>query len=66
VKSETSNVKLIVYNILGKETVTLVKELLQPGTYEVTFDASNLSSGIYFYQLKSGEFVQTRTMILLK
>jgi hypothetical protein len=66
VKRETSNVKLIVYNILGKEITKLVNEELRSGNYEVNFDGSNLASGIYFYLLKSGEFVQTRTMILLK
>ena len=66
VKREMSNVKLIIYDILGKEIQTLVNEQLQPGTYEVTFDGSNLPSGIYFYQLRTGDFVNTKKLILLK
>ena len=61
-----SNVTLKVYDILGNEVVILVNEEKQPGVYEVEFDASNLSSGIYFYQLKADGFVQTRKMILLR
>ncbi len=57
---------LSVYDILGKEIQTLVNEQLQPGTYEVTFDGSNLPSGIYFYQFRSGDFVQTKKLVLLK
>jgi photosystem II stability/assembly factor-like uncharacterized protein len=58
-------VTLKVFDILGKEIETLVNETLQSGTYEVTFDGSN-PSGIYFYKLSSGEFTQTKKMILLK
>jgi hypothetical protein len=58
--------KLIVYDILGREISTLVNEVKAPGTYEVQFDASNLTSGIYFYRLIAGDFVQTRKMILLR
>jgi hypothetical protein len=59
-------VKLIVFDILGKEVATLVNESLQPGTYETTFDASNLASGIYFYRLQSENFVETRRMLMVK
>jgi len=45
---------------------TLVNEEKQVGTYEVNWDASNLQSGVYFYRLQAGSFVQTRKMILLK
>ncbi len=58
--------KLIVYDILGREIRSLVNEVKAPGTYEVQFDASNLASGIYFYRLIAGDFVQTRKMILLR
>lgn len=58
--------KLIVYDILGREIKTLVNENLSPGSYEVTFDADQLSSGVYFYTLSSGGFVETKKMILLK
>ena len=63
----TGNVKIVVYNVTGREVQTLVNETLKPGTYETTFDASALNSGIYFYQLiAEGIAVQTRKMILLK
>ena len=57
---------LKVYDILGKEILTLVNEKLQPGTYEVTFNASQYPSGVYFYRLKVGEYNETKRMILLK
>lgn len=57
---------LKIYDVLGKEVGILVNENLQPGEYEVTFDGSNLSSGIYFYQLITGNFIQTKKMILEK
>jgi hypothetical protein len=66
VSSQYSVVTLKVFDILGKEIATLVNELLKPGTYEVTFDASMLPSGIYFYRLTSGDFSETRKMILIK
>jgi photosystem II stability/assembly factor-like uncharacterized protein len=59
-------IKLIVYDILGKEIETLVNEKQSPGAYEVTFDGSKYASGIYFYQLNAGDFVETRKMILIK
>ncbi|HEY5535198.1 MAG TPA: T9SS type A sorting domain-containing protein [Ignavibacteria bacterium] len=57
---------LRVYDILGREIRTLVNENLQPGTYEVTFDAGNIPSGIYFYKLSSGVFSDTKRMLLIK
>ena len=57
---------LKVYDILGKEVQTLVNEQLQPGMYEVTFDGGNLPSGVYFYQLSTGEFIETKKLILTK
>jgi len=59
-------VTLKVYDILGNEIATLVNEELSPGEYEVESNATNLPSGIYFYQLKSGDFIQTKKMVLLK
>jgi hypothetical protein len=66
VKSQTSNVKLIVYDLLGNEVATLVNEDKAPGEYEVTFDGSGLSSGIYFYRLQAGNYSEVRKLILLK
>ena len=57
---------LKIYDVLGNEVATLVNEYQSVGTYEVEFIASGFPSGIYFYQLQSGEFVETKKMILLK
>jgi polyhydroxybutyrate depolymerase len=59
-------VTLKVYNILGKEIVTLDSGEKPAGTYELTWDATNLPSGVYFYQLLAGSFVETKKMILMK
>jgi ligand-binding sensor domain-containing protein len=60
------SVKLVVYNILGREVATLVNEKQKPGSYSVAFDAGHLSSGVYFYKLSAGNYVKTMKMILLK
>jgi hypothetical protein len=57
---------LSVYDLLGREVATLVNEQLQPGTYEVTFDGSNLPSGVYFYRLSSGNYIETKKMLMIK
>lgn len=59
-------VSLKVYDVLGNEVKTLINENKPAGSYTVTFDGSNLSSGIYFYKLESGSFIETKRMILLK
>ncbi len=62
-----SAVYLKIYNVVGEEIATLVNgEVLGNGTYSVTFDASNLPSGVYFYELRSDNVVQSKKMILLK
>lgn len=63
---EVSEISLKIYDILGREVSTLVNEQKQSGFYEVEFNASELSSGIYFYQLQAGSFVATKKLILLK
>ena len=63
---QSQHVLLKVYDVLGREVATLVNEEKPAGNYEVTFDASELSSGIYFYKLQTGSFVQTKKMILLR
>lgn len=63
---EISFVTLKVYDVLGNELATLINEEKVAGTYEVDFDAVILSSGVYFYQLKSGEFIDSKKMMLLK
>jgi len=57
---------LKVFNIIGKEVAQLINENLPAGTYEINFDAQSLPSGLYFYKLQSGNFSQTRKMIVLK
>lgn len=57
---------LKIYDVLGNEIVTLVDEFKSAGKYEMNFNANNLASGIYFYTLRSGDFIQTKKMILLK
>jgi hypothetical protein len=59
-------VTLKVYNVLGDEVTTLVNEEKSAGSYEVKFDASQLSSGIYFYKLQAGLFVETKKMMLIR
>jgi sugar lactone lactonase YvrE len=59
-------VKLCVYDILGKEIATLVNEKLQAGTYEMPFTSNRLSSGIYFYRIKTVNFQEVKRMILTK
>jgi len=61
-----SLVSLKVYDILGNEKAILVDELKEPGNYSVNFDASDLSSGIYFYTLRAKEYTHSRKMLLLK
>ena len=55
-----------VYDMFGKEVATFINEEKLTGNYKVNFDASELSSGIYFYQIKAGSFVQTKKIILLR
>ena len=59
-------VSLVVYNSLGQEVKTLVSEEKDVGSYEVSFNASNLPSGIYFCKIRAGDFVETKKMILMK
>lgn len=59
-------VSLIVYDVLGKEVVSLVNEKLSPGNYKIEFEGSRLASGIYFYRLNAEEFTDTKRMLLLK
>ena len=63
---EGKYVQLIIYDILGREVATIINETLQPGTYEVEWNASNYPSGVYFYTLISGNYKDTRKMVLLR
>jgi len=63
---EISFVTIKVFDVLGKEIVTLVNEEKPAGNYEIEFYGTNLPSGIYFYQLKAGSFIQTKKMLMIK
>jgi hypothetical protein len=63
---ESGNIRLSVYNTVGEEVAVLVKGFSQAGSFEVTFNASNLSTGVYLYKLQSANSVQTKKMMLLK
>ncbi len=62
----SGNTSLAIYNVLGQKVATLVNEQLSAGSYKYQFDASNLTSGIYFYKLQSNDYSQVRKMMLLK
>ncbi|MDR3668105.1 MAG: YCF48-related protein [Ignavibacteriaceae bacterium] len=62
----SSFVQLKVFNVLGKEIATLVNSYQPAGNYKVEFNANKLASGIYFYRLKAGNFIETRKLILMK
>jgi hypothetical protein len=64
--AKLSNVSIKVFDILGNEIATLVNEEIPAGIYEAEFDATQLTSGIYFYKLQAGPFIETKKMILLK
>ncbi|UCC78980.1 MAG: right-handed parallel beta-helix repeat-containing protein [Candidatus Zixiibacteriota bacterium] len=64
--SKPDRVKLTVYDLVGREVRTLINEYRQAGIHTTVFDATGLSSGVYFYRLQAGEAVQTRAMVLLK
>lgn len=59
-------VTIKVFDVLGNEVAVLVKEEQQAGSYEINFDAGKIASGAYYYQLKTGDFVETKKMILLR
>lgn len=61
-----SFVNLKVYDIIGNEIAVLVNEEKQAGNYQIDFDATELTGGVYFYQLLTGSFVETKKMILMK
>jgi hypothetical protein len=62
----SGDVKIVVYDVQGREVQTLVNERLNAGTYEVKFDGSSLNSGVYFYRLTTEGFTETKKMLLIK
>jgi hypothetical protein len=65
-ESRNLNVQLKIYDLLGREIKTLINKEQPPGEYEIELNCAELSSGIYFYKLKAGNFIQTKKMILLR
>jgi hypothetical protein len=63
---EHAKASLRVYDLLGREVATLIDDTLSPGEYRARFDASNLSSGVYFYRLTAGSYMAIKKMSLLK
>ncbi|MFZ1323517.1 MAG: choice-of-anchor D domain-containing protein [Ignavibacteria bacterium] len=66
IAGKTQNVMLTIYDAIGREVSVLVNQQLSPGSYESEFRADNFASGIYFYKIEAGEFVDTKRMIILK
>ncbi len=64
--ADAQRVELVVYDLLGREVQTLVNDTQNPGSYNVMFNAQNLSSGIYFYRLTAGSFTEVKKMMLVK
>ena len=63
---QETHVNLRIYNILGQEVVTLIDKSMKPGVYNYNFNASGLSSGVYFYSISAGDYKTTKKMLLLK
>jgi len=63
---EVQLISLKIFDLLGREIKVLVNEIQTPGNYEIGFNAADLTSGIYFYQLTAGDYKATKKMILLK
>ena len=61
-----SDVSLVVYDVLGRQVALLVHEKKSPGTYEVQFDGNNLASGVYFYRLQAGSYIDTKKLLLIR
>jgi hypothetical protein len=59
-------VRLKVYDILGRQVAVLANRIFEAGQHEVKFNAGNLSSGVYFYRIESGSFIQTKKLLLMK
>lgn len=63
---ENSNIRLVLYDILGREVKEIVKGEFEPGYHKVMLDASNLASGVYFYRLEAGKFVNAKKLMIMK
>ncbi len=63
---KSTHTTLTIYNVMGQKVITVVDRKLNSGTHEFTFDASQLTSGVYFYKISSGEFTKVKKMMLVK
>jgi hypothetical protein len=63
---KSANVKLELYDVLGREVASLVNEVMQPGKYSMSWNAEGVQSGVYFYRLSAGNYTQTRKLLLLR
>ncbi len=63
---QQEHIKIKIYDILGKEIVTIINDMMEMGEYQIQFHAGNFASGIYFYRLEAGKFFDTKKMLLLK
>ena len=63
---KASNVTLTIYNVLGQQIATLVNGKNEPGAHSVSWNALNVPSGVYFYRIVAGDFVQTKKMVVMK
>lgn len=63
---KTSMVKITMYDLLGREVDVLVNEMKTAGTYDAKFDGTNMASGVYFYRIEAGDFIDTKKMLLIK
>jgi hypothetical protein len=66
VVAKASDVEIVVYDVMGREIQALINKSMKPGMYEVSFDGSSLSSGVYFYKISAGEYSETKQMMLEK
>ncbi|MBM4159289.1 MAG: T9SS type A sorting domain-containing protein, partial [Ignavibacteria bacterium] len=64
--SKSGVVEIKVFDLLGREVKTLINEYKQPGTYQVSFNAEGLTSGIYFYKMTMGDFSETKKLVFAK
>ena len=62
----TNDVELSIYNVIGQKITTLLREIKQAGTHQVEWDATGYASGVYYYKIEAGEFVDVRRMVLLR
>ena len=63
---KNSNVRIVIYDVLGKEVETIVNEKKTGGSYEIQWDASKYASGAYFYKIEAGDFTESKKMVLIK